>query len=171
MKILFLGAPGSGKSTQGQILAENKGWKWVSPGQMFRESGDPEILEVIKTARLVPDGIVIKMVIDAIKDLDDVILDGYPRNLKQCESLVENQIGIDAIVEIVVPEEELIKRSLARGRAQDTAEVVKERIGMYQETRNLIVNFFEEKQRVKVLQVNGVGEIEEIARRVKEVVG
>lgn len=168
MKILFLGAPGSGKSTQGQILAEEKGWKWVSPGQMFRESEDPKIKEIISTSQLVPDEITIGMIIDTIKDLDSFILDGYPRNLNQCESLGENQIDIDIMVEIVVPEEELIARSLARGRAQDTAEVIRERIEMYRNTRDMIVEFFENKN-VKLLQIDGVGEIEEIAKRVKEV--
>lgn len=170
MKILFLGASGSGKSTQGQILAEEKGFVWLSSGQMFRESGDPEILEILKGAQLVPDELTGKMMIEAIENQgrDNFILDGFPRNLRQCEILTENGIELDKIVEIGVPKEELVKRVALRGREQDKEEILLERVEMYEKTRDLIVDYFV-KRGADFVKVDGVGEIEEVAKRVKEV--
>ncbi len=171
MKILFLGAPGSGKSTQGQILANDNGWIWLSSGELCRNSGNPEILEIIKGAKLIPDEIMAKMVLEAINDNDEAgfILDGFPRNRRQCEILEENNIEIDLILEINVPEEELLARVALRGREQDSEETILERIDMYEKSRDEIFEYYSGKG-VKCEIVNGVGTIEEVAQRVKEAV-
>lgn len=171
MKILFLGAPGSGKSTQGQILASDNGWVWLSSGELCRNSGDPEILEVLKGSKLISDDIVSKMVLEAINENSEAgfILDGFPRNRRQCEILDENNIEIDLILEIAVPKEELLARVALRGREQDSEATLLERIDMYEKSRDEIVSYYSEKG-VKCEIVNGVGEIEEIAKRVKEAI-
>ena len=89
MKILFLGAPGSGKSTQGQILAKDKGLRWISSGELCRNSGDPKILEIIRGAKLIDDDTMGEMVVAEIRkgDTENFILDGFPRNKHQCEIL------------------------------------------------------------------------------------
>ena len=117
MNILFLGAPGSGKSTQGQILAEKRGMKWLSSGQMFRESKDPEILKILETSQLVSDEITNRMMAKAIRENLDfgVILDGYPRTLNQVEYIFNEGIKIDMVVEIDVPVEELLKLTESKG--------------------------------------------------------
>ena len=169
MKILFLGAPGSGKSTQGQFLAEDKGFEWISSGQLFRESNDPKILEIVKGAELVPDEITERMIMEAMEGKEKVILDGFPRNLAQCEFLAENEVKIDLMLEIVVPDEELLKRMLLRGRGQDTEEVAKERIKMYHETRDMVVEFFQARG-VELIEIDGVGTIEEVKNKIREAI-
>lgn len=167
MKILFLGAPGSGKSTQGRLLAEGLGFDWVSSGQLFREDGDPKILKIVESGQLVPDEIVEEMMAEAIFVKEKVILDGFPRNLEQCRFLVENNIDLDLIVEIVVPKEELLKRMLLRGRKDDNEKTILERIDFYNHNRDLIVDFFE-KEGVKIVRIDGTGEVGEIQERIRE---
>ena len=171
MNILFLGAPGSGKSTQGEILAEKRGMKWISSGEMFRNSTDPVVVEILRTAQLVPDEITNKMVIEKLDELnrDNVILDGYPRTLKQAEFLTENNVKIDAIIEVKVPFEEILTRIMSRGREQDTEEIIRERVEIYEKSRDEIVAYFKSIG-TKFIEVDGVGTIEEISKRVEEVI-
>ena len=168
MNILFLGAPGSGKSTQGQILAGKRGMKWLSSGEMFRESKDPEILKILETAQLVPDDITNKMMKKAIEENASfgVILDGYPRTLNQVEYIFKEGIKVDFVVEINVPIEELLKRLSERGRGQDTPEIIKERVGIYERARDEIVRYCLERG-AKFVKIDGVGTIEEISERVE----
>lgn len=171
MNILFLGAPGSGKSTQGEILAEKRGMKWISSGEMFRNSTDPVVVEILRTAQLVPDEITNKMVIEKLDELnrDNVIFDGYPRTLKQAEFLTENNVKIDAIIEVKVPFEEILTRIMSRGREQDTEEIIRERVEIYEKSRDEIVSYFKSIG-TKFIEVDGVGTIEEISKRVEEVI-
>lgn len=169
MNILFLGAPGSGKSTQGQILAEKRGMKWLSSGQMFRELKDPEILKILETSQLVSDEITNEMMAKAIKEnlSYGVILDGYPRTLAQLEYIFDKGMEIDVIVEIDVPIEELLRRLSKRGREQDAPEIVMKRVEMYKKTRDEIVNYCLERG-VKFVKIDGDGTIEETSKKVEE---
>lgn len=171
MNILFLGAPGSGKSTQGEILAEKRGMKWISSGEMFRNSTDPVVVEILRTAQLVPDEITNKMVIEKLDELnrDNVILDGYPRTLRQAEFLTENNVKIDAIIEVKVPFQEILARIMSRGREQDTEEIIRERVEIYEKSRDEIVSYFKSIG-TKFIEVDGVGTIEEISKRVEEAI-
>ena len=82
--IIFFGPAGSGKSLQGQKLAEKHNWKWMSIGQMLRDRKDPELEEIMKQGKLVPDELVVEMMHDAVVKADEAgfnaILDGYPRD-------------------------------------------------------------------------------------------
>lgn len=171
MKILFLGAPGSGKSTQGQILANDNGWIWLSSGELCRNSGNPEILEIIKGAKLVPDDMIAKMMLEVINEHPEAsfVFDGFPRNRQQCDILNDNKIDVDLVLEINVPKEELLARVALRGREQDTEETMLERIDIYEKSRDEIVEYYS-KRGVKCEIVNGVGEIDEVAQRVKEAI-
>lgn len=170
MKILFLGAPGSGKSTQGQILAKEQQLVWLSSGQILRDSKDPEILKILDGSALVGDEITGKMVFEAIEANggDNFILDGFPRNLRQCDMLTDRGISFDKIIEIDVPKDELVQRVLMRGRGQDTEDLLLERIKMYEETRDIIVDYFKQRG-VEFRKIDGFGEIEDVANRVKEI--
>lgn len=166
MKILFLGAPGSGKSTQGQMFAEKTGAKWISSGQMLRGSKEEWIQEKLKTGELFDDEFITDMMLGELKTRENYILDGFPRTKVQAEKMVEAGIKLDKIIEIAVPVEELIKRMLLRGRMEDNEDVISKRVSIYEQTRDDIVEVLE-KTGVKLEKVDGVGTIEEIFDRIK----
>src|SRR5690606_36203830 len=96
--ILFFGAPGSGKSSQGQKLVERNGWQWMSTGDLFRRSEDPEVLKRLAAGELIDDELTNKVLSDALKKLDTskmLILDGYPRNIDQAEWLLRHAPDYD----------------------------------------------------------------------------
>ncbi len=123
MRIILLGAPGSGKGTQAERLAETTGMVHLSSGDLFRQA-EKDGTELGKLAKsfmekglLVPDEVVIKMVLESIAGTQSgVILDGFPRTLEQAESLDKalGEDGIDKAVYIEVSRDELLKRLSGR---------------------------------------------------------
>jgi adenylate kinase len=127
MNIVLLGAPGTGKGTQAVLIASKYGWPHVSTGDMLREHV-AQGTELGKKAKgfmdagaLVPDDLVISMLIDRLgrpDTKDGIVLDGFPRNLKQAEALdaaLKNAgRSIDVVPNISVPDEELVKRLSGR---------------------------------------------------------
>lgn len=168
MIILFLGAPGSGKSTQGELLANFKGWKWLSTGQMLRESEEPWIQEKLKTGELFDDDFITELALKEIAKYENVILDGFPRTKRQAEMIVEAGVKLDKVVEIDVDAEEITKRMLLRGRMEDNAEVIGKRIGIYEATRDEIVECLVEKENTEYVKIDGKGTPEEVQMRVRE---
>ncbi len=169
MKILLLGLPGSGKSTQGRLLSEEMGWPWISTGELCRNSTDPRIQEIMKTAQLVDDETITKMFLEAVSGINNAILDGFPRTRMQAESLVKANLVPDTMLEIVVPEEELVKRLRLRGRADDDEKIIHERVKIYQDMRNDILAVLEENG-MQVVQIDGIGTVEEVYARVKNAI-
>ena len=123
MRIIFLGAPGVGKGTQAAILARERKLVHIATGDLFRQALEQGAGLGIKArsymdrGKLVPDGITMQMVLGRMLALDcesGVILDGFPRNLKQAEmldkALAQQDKAIDKVVHIKVTEEELVKR-------------------------------------------------------------
>lgn len=127
MYIIFLGAPGAGKGTQAASVAHELNLAHIASGDLFRqavERGDElgsKVKVYINKGMLVPDEITIRMILDKVSALDckdGVILDGFPRNLKQAraldEALKQQNRAIDWVMYIKVSEEELIKRLSGR---------------------------------------------------------
>lgn len=123
MYIIFLGAPGSGKGTQAAYVAQKLNLVHIATGDLFRQAVEQgtglgtKVKSYMEKGVLVPDQITIQVVLERISAPDcepGVVLDGYPRNLKQAEALdralVQKAKAIDKVVYIRVPEEELIKR-------------------------------------------------------------
>ncbi|MCL2280596.1 nucleoside monophosphate kinase [Candidatus Saccharibacteria bacterium] len=176
--IIIFGSAGSGKSTQGEILAEKHGWKWVSSGRMFRSSGDAEIEAIINRGELVPDEIVNYMIftiLDEIITKDEkggVVLDGYPRRIEQAKYLVQHntklygQHNINLAVMIDVNKDEVLERMKLRGRDDDTPEEIEKRLSIYHAAIDPILEYFTE-QNIPVVHINGVGSIEEIHERIE----
>jgi adenylate kinase len=125
--LILLGAPGTGKGTQAHVLADTEGWLHVSTGDMLREAVAKKTIlgeaakKYMEQGALVPDELVIDMLIERLSLPDaqhGVILDGFPRNLRQAKALEEalavNGKRIDLAVNIAVPDEELIRRLSGR---------------------------------------------------------
>lgn len=171
--IVFFGPAGAGKSVQGQILAARHGWRWLSSGQLLRDSRDPAIVEEMRKGALVSSEQTNEVIADALeraKDIDNVILDGYPRKLEQAKWLVETQprheraIAIAVVLE--VPRAELEKRLRVRGRVDDTAEVIEERLNIYRQEIYPILTYLTE-QKVKIAHIDGTGSVGEVHDRIE----
>jgi adenylate kinase len=184
--ILILGAPGSGKGTQGSILAERLGLPKITTGDLLRtamKNGTPLGIEVKKfydEGKLVPDSVVLGMIKDELDRPDaktGAILDGFPRTAAQAElvdkTLAQRGQRLNHILLMDVTEDELVRRMRARsqveGRPDDTPEAIAMRLHVYQrDTAPLIAHY---AQRGIVHRVPGTGTIDGIAGDIKRIIG
>ena len=174
--ILFFGPPGSGKSVQGELLVERNGWKWLSTGQMFRDSEDSEVLARLATGELIDDEMTNKVVNDALMEVDTdnhIVLDGYPRNPAQAawleEHLPKHGREIRTIIVFETPEEELIKRLSGRGRTEDSPEVIEKRLRIYHHNTKPVLDFYRQRG-VCVVEIDGLGEVNDVHERIQQAV-
>lgn len=123
MKLILLGAPGAGKGTQAQFLTKKYGIPQISTGDMLRaavKAGSPlglKVKEVMASGGLVSDETIIELIEERITQEDcknGYLFDGFPRTIPQAEALKKRNINIDAVVEINVPDEEIVKRLSGR---------------------------------------------------------
>jgi adenylate kinase len=174
-RLLILGPPGAGKGTQAELLCRVLGIPHVSTGEMLRDhvARGTELgiraKEIMDTGDLVPDDIVIAMVEERLTDADAAcgfLLDGFPRTLAQAEALDEAIAAspLDGVVVVDVPEDEIVRRMLARGRSDDTEESVRTRLALYREQTEPLIGFYEDGG--GVTRVDGVGGVEEVLARI-----
>lgn len=178
--ILLFGPTGAGKSMQGQMLAVRMGWKWLSTGQMLRDSNDSEMNELLKTGELVSDDVIYRVFDEAVKDAKqnnypEIIVDGFPRTKEQAEWLADymQQSGesIDQVVVLEVPESEIMKRLDKRGRMEDTPETIARRMAIYRQKMYPVLGSFAEDD-IKIIHLDGTGSAGEVHDRLfSEVVG
>ena len=183
MRLVLLGAPGSGKGTQAARLKTHLQVPHVSTGDLLRAevaAGSKlglEAKEVMARGELVSDAILLGMLEDRFSRDDTrggFILDGYPRNLAQADALnaLLERIGqpMDAAVQLEVPTELLVERiagrAAAEGRADDSPESVRTRLQVYNDQTAPVVDFF--RQRGKLSVVDGVGSLDEVFSRIVE---
>lgn len=167
MRIIFLGGPGSGKSTVGSRLAEAIKWPWISSGEILRESKDPWVIDRLKTAQLFDDEMVANLVFSRLHGVKNAILDGFPRTLRQAEIMIERGEKIDIVIEMNVPIEEVEQRLFLRGRDQDTKEIIDERYHDYERKKAKIMAFLIGNGS-KIVTIDGVGTQDEVFQRVAE---
>jgi adenylate kinase len=171
--ILFFGPPGSGKSVQGQLLVERNGWKWLSTGQLFRETTDEAIRARMASGELISDEMTNKVVNAALHQMKDpahIVLDGYPRNVEQAQWLVDNLPAhgreIATVMLFQTPEDELIRRQAGRGRDDDTEDVIRRRLEIYNQQTQPVIEFYK-AQGVPILTIDGFGSVDEVHERVQ----
>lgn len=183
MRLVLLGAPGSGKGTQAARLKEHLQVPHISTGDLLRAevaAGSKlglEAKEIMARGELVSDAILLGMLEDRFSRDDTrggFILDGYPRNLAQADALnaLLERIGqpMDAAVQLEVPTELLVERiagrAAAEGRADDSPDSVRTRLQVYNDQTAPVVEFF--RQRGKLSVVDGVGSLDEVFTRIVE---
>lgn len=182
MRIVLLGAPGSGKGTQGEKLVAHFGIPKISTGDALRAAVaagtglGKKAKAAMDAGQLVANEIVIGIVEERLGQPDakkGFILDGFPRNTAQAEVLDAmlrrlGQPGIGKAVHLAVNDEEIIKRLLDRaqkeGRADDKEEVIRERIKVYNAETHPLLDYYEKQG--KLVTVQGVGSMDEIFRRI-----
>ncbi|MBB1561729.1 MAG: adenylate kinase [Flavobacteriaceae bacterium] len=182
INIVLFGPPGSGKGTQAQNLIQKFNLKQISTGDLFRHNikNETELGKLAKSymdkGELVPDQVTIDMLIDELKkptDAKGFIFDGFPRTAFQTEALegiVKDVLNdqIDICLSLVVEDEILVKRLLERGktsgRSDDADEnIIRNRIKEYYTKTAEVAELY--KKQGKYVEVNGVGEIAEIAEK------
>jgi len=184
--ILILGAPGSGKGTQGKILAERLGLPKITTGDILRaavHAGAPlgkEAKQFMDAGTLVPDSVVLGLIKDELakpEAKDGAVFDGFPRTAAQAElvdrTLAERGQRLNHILLMDVTEEELVRRMRQRaqteGRSDDTPEAIATRLQVYQrDTAPLVAHY---AQRGILRRVPGTGTVDQIAEEIKRVVG
>lgn len=177
--IIFFGPAGSGKSTQGRTIADKYGWRWLSVGQVLRDTG--EFDEILEKGELVDDQEVVNLM---NKQIDfaraegmEIVLDGYPRDKEQANILLKESKttdrdffgSIDAAIILNVPKEELLNRIQERGRADDTMEVVERRFEIFEQNIYSILPLLKERN-VPIFEVDGLGTFEEVTDRIIKIV-
>lgn len=182
MRIILFGPPGAGKGTQAKLIEKEYNIPQLSTGDMFRaaiKNQTPlgvKVKDILDSGKLVPDETVVELVEEALNDdkfANGYILDGFPRTVPQAkafeERLKKNGKKLHSFLSLEVPDEELMTRILSRGqgRADDTPEKVKVRLEVYNEETAPVLNFY--KQQGVYRAIDGLGTIDEIYSRIKQV--
>ena len=182
LNIILFGAPGCGKGTQAVRIKEKYNINHISTGEVIREeiANGTELgksmQEYIAAGKLAPDSIVIGMIRNYMNDHKDAagnIFDGFPRTTAQAEEfdriLAENGESVNVMIYMDVPEEELVKRILLRGkdsgRADDASEdVIRNRISVYREQTAIVAEHYSKQG--KYAAIDGVGTMDEVFERI-----
>jgi adenylate kinase len=181
MRVVFLGPPGSGKGTQAKLLAGRASIPAISTGDMLREAvrqGTPLGLKaraIIEAGELVPDELMIGLIRERLSQPDarkGFVLDGFPRTVEQAEALEKlldgNGKGLSAVINLLVPDAMVVDRLRGRSaeeqRADDRPETIRERLRVYQDYTVPLIGYY--RQRRLLAEVDGIGDIEQIAERI-----
>jgi adenylate kinase len=182
MNIVLLGPPGAGKGTQAVLLAKHKHVPHISTGEIMREavaSGSElgsKVKGYLDKGDLVPDKLVIDLVRDRLSRDDckiGFLLDGFPRTVDQAKALVkmlsEIHRELTHVVDLVVADKVLVDRIQKRGaqgsgRSDDTAEVAMKRLEIYKKQTAPVSDYF--RTVGKVIDVDGIGSIEDVEARI-----
>ena len=181
MRVVFMGPPGAGKGTQAQLVSTALGVAHISTGDLFRANvGGGTALGIeakrfMDAGEYVPDSVTNEMVRDRIASADcaaGFLLDGYPRTVEQVAELdamlAESGQEIDQVVELTVVTDEVVGRLLLRaqtsGRSDDTEDVIRRRLEVYAEQTAPLTDMY--RHRGLLVQVDGMGEIDEVSARV-----
>ena len=174
MRIVLLGPPGAGKGTQAIKLASDLGVPQISTGDLFRHNIDAgttlglEAKQYLDAGDLVPASLTNALVDDRLNDADvasGFILDGFPRSVEQAEALNDmlkrRGLKLDAVLEFRVPEDELVDRLQGRGRADDTEDVIRNRMKVYRDETAPLLDFYQGELHT----VDAVGTLDEVFAR------
>ncbi len=175
MNLIILGAPGSGKGTQADLLAEKFGLVHLSSGELLRKeanSGSPKgkiIADLMLSGKILPFSMVLEVLEPELRKIEGgFIIDGTPRNLEQAtymdRYLTERNIRLDKAIYLDIPIEDGIKRIMKRAdiehRSDDNYESIKKRMEAYQEETTPVIDYFQKKG--LLLKIDGTPDIQTI---------
>ena len=175
--ILFLGPPGAGKGTQAALISQFCSYLHLSTGELLRKEVELcselglKVKEIINSGQLVSDELVLKIVKkNLITNKKGWILDGYPRNICQANSLTEVLEGLNQPLQVVfnlrVNEEILVERLLNRGREDDNEETIRTRLEIYNETTQPLIGYYEKQNILE--NIEGNGDLNQISDNIKQ---
>ena len=176
--IIFLGIAGSGKSTQGQLLAAQLHCPWLSTGNLLRQKMDPKTQQAMLQGKIVDDKRTLAVLDEEFKrieaDKSDFILDGSPRTMEQARWLVKKaqagEIKLKTIIHLTVSPETAKRRLLARKRPDDTEPAIAERFKEYDSAILPIVSYLKQ-QGLTVYEIDGNPSPEVVDKNILEVLG
>jgi len=152
-KVIMIGGPGSGKSTYSELIKKELGIPHIYTGDMMRQLAKQDtpdgrkVKELLSKGEFAPTSIVIDAVKERLQRPDaqnGYIFDGFPRSVEQAEKMEAAGIEYDRVINLVVSEEEVIKRLTARGRADDKPEIIKNRIKVYHQKTAPLLNYYKD---------------------------
>ena len=162
MRIVMLGGPGSGKSTYTEYLIRHFRINHIYPGGMLRKEVEnnteigKRVKEILAKGQFVPNDIVLDLIKKSVSESPNgYVLDGWPRYMQQVRDMEASNIGVDFAVFLDVSREEVLKRLLARGRADDTEEIINNRIDLYKRETGPVVEYFRDKQGFLEIKAQG----------------
>lgn len=178
LRVVLLGPPGCGKGTQAAALSAELQIPAISTGDMLREAVAAgtelgrRVEAIMARGELVDDATMAEVVRERLGKADarerGFLLDGYPRTLAQAktleEILEEQSKALDAVLYIQVPEEELVRRALARGRDDDREEVIRERLRVYGEKTAPLIGYYRERHLLR--EVDGHQPIDDVREQI-----
>ena len=178
--IVLLGPPGSGKGTQAEHLRDD-GWLTLSTGDLLREARSQgtalgeQASEYMDRGDLVPDDLISALISEELDGRDDksIVLDGFPRTVAQADALAEalERRGreLTSVVLIDVPDAVVAERISGRGRADDAPETVRERLHVYHDETEPLIEYYE--QRALLRRVDGTGDPDDVEQRLRGALG
>ena len=180
-RLLLVGPPGAGKGTQAAILAETFGIPAISTGDIFRSNVANEtplglqVKAIMEAGEYVPDALTNEIVADRLSEADaraGFLLDGYPRTVEQVKELdrilaadgtaLDVVVLLEADTDVVVAR--LLKRANEQGRADDTEEVIRNRMSVYAEQTSPLIDVYDKRN--LVVRVDGLGDVAEVTARI-----
>lgn len=180
MRIVFIGPPGAGKGTQAERLVTTYAMAHLSTGDMLRAARDAKTEVGVQAERymsagaLVPDDVIVAIIAERLGQADcekGYLLDGFPRTIGQAEALdamlAAKGTPLDVVLELQVPEEELFRRLAGRGRADDTPEVIRQRLVAYRKQTEPLLAYYGQRGLLKTIE--GLGTVDEIFQRARTV--
>ena len=176
-KIIMIGGPGAGKSTYSEIITKKLNIPHIYTGDMMRQLAKQDtpdgrrVKDLLSKGQFAPLSIVINAVKERVSKPDaqkGYVFDGFPRNVEQAQRMEKESIEYDHVINLVVSEEEVIKRLTARGREDDKPEIIKKRLAVYEkETRPLLDYFKNEIINIKAEGSTPEAIANEIIKKVK----
>ena len=181
--LIIMGPPGVGKGTQAKALAQEHGWVQLSTGEVFRDHIRRQtdlgrrVKGFLERGEYVPDDVTVRMVRAKLEDIPPstrVLFDGFPRTVAQAEALdrLSAEMGrhLGGVLLLDAPREALVARlngrATAEHRADDTPEIIANRLDVYEEQTRPVISYYEDRGLVK--RVSGLGRVADVSARLRE---